>query len=80
MTIDTEAEYHAVFKTEKGDIRIKLFAQEAPITVNNFVFLARDGFYNNTHFHRVRKTSWPRAEIPPIPVPVAPAISSRMRS
>ena len=53
MTIDTEAEYHAVFKTEKGDIRIKLFAAEAPITVNNFVFLARDGFYNNTHFHRV---------------------------
>ena len=53
MTIDTEAEYHAVFKTEKGDIRIKLFSQEAPITVNNFVFLARDGFYNDTHFHRV---------------------------
>ena len=53
MTIDPEAEYYAVFKTEKGDIRIKLFAAEAPVTVNNFVFLARDGFYNNTHFHRV---------------------------
>ena len=53
MTIDPGAEYHAVFKTEKGDIRIKLFAEEAPVTVNNFVFLARDGFYNNTHFHRV---------------------------
>ena len=53
MTIDTEGEYFAVFKTEKGDIRIKLFAAEAPVTVNNFVFLARDGFYNNTHFHRV---------------------------
>ncbi len=53
MTIDPEAAYYAVFKTEKGDIRIKLFAAEAPVTVNNFVFLARDGFYNNTHFHRV---------------------------
>ena len=53
MTIDPEAAYFAVFKTEKGDIRIKLFAAEAPVTVNNFVFLARDGFYNNTHFHRV---------------------------
>ena len=53
MTIDPEAEYYAVFKTEKGDIRVKLFAAEAPITVNNFVFLARDGFYNDTHFHRV---------------------------
>lgn len=53
MTIDTDVEYHAVFKTEKGDMRIKLFAEEAPVTVNNFVFLARDGFYNDTHFHRV---------------------------
>ena len=53
MTIDTAADYYAVFKTEKGEIRIKLFAEEAPVTVNNFVFLARDGFYNNTHFHRV---------------------------
>jgi len=53
MTIDPDTEYHAVFKTEKGDIRIKLFAEEAPVTVNNFVFLARDGFYNDTHFHRV---------------------------
>lgn len=53
MTIDTNVEYYAVFKTEKGDMRIKLFAEEAPVTVNNFVFLARDGFYNDTHFHRV---------------------------
>ncbi|MDE0633494.1 MAG: peptidylprolyl isomerase [Caldilineaceae bacterium] len=53
MTIDPNVEYHAVFKTEKGDMRVKLFAEEAPVTVNNFVFLARDGFYNDTHFHRV---------------------------
>ncbi len=39
--------------TEKGDIQIELFAQQAPKTVNNFVFLAREGFYNGTTFHRV---------------------------
>ena len=55
MIIDPNVEYHAVFKTEKGDMRVKLFAEEAPVTVNNFVFLARDGFYNDTHFHRVLK-------------------------
>ena len=53
MTIDTEAVYYATFKTEKGDMRVRLFADQAPVTVNNFVFLARDGYYNNTHFHRV---------------------------
>ena len=53
MTIDSEKEYHAIFKTEKGDLRVLLFTEDAPLTVNNFVFLARDGFYNNTHFHRV---------------------------
>ncbi len=53
MTIDTEAVYYATFKTEKGDMRLRLFADQAPVTVNNFVFLARDGYYNNTHFHRV---------------------------
>ncbi len=53
MTIDTEAVYYATFKTEKGDMRVRLFADQAPVTVNNFVFLARDGYYNNTYFHRV---------------------------
>ena len=53
MTIDADKQYHATFKTEKGDMRILLFAEDAPLTVNNFVFLARDGFYNDTHFHRV---------------------------
>ena len=53
MAIDPDNEYHAIFKTEKGDMRIRLFTQDAPVTVNNFVFLARDGFYNDTHFHRV---------------------------
>jgi len=40
-------------KTEKGDIKIELFAAKAPKTVNNFVFLAREGFYDGTTFHRV---------------------------
>ena len=39
--------------TSRGDIRIELFAKDAPVTVNNFVFLARDGFYNGLTFHRV---------------------------
>ncbi len=53
MTIDPAKQYFAVLKTEKGDIRIQLFADKAPQTVNNFVFLARQGFYDNTTFHRV---------------------------
>nr|WP_276522306.1 peptidylprolyl isomerase [Kallotenue papyrolyticum] len=55
MTLDPAKDYYAVLHTEKGRIRIKLFAQEAPITVNNFVFLAREGFYDGTTFHRVIK-------------------------
>ncbi|MCD6520765.1 MAG: peptidylprolyl isomerase [Anaerolineae bacterium] len=53
MMIDSNKEYEAVLKTEKGDIRIKLFADKAPRTVNNFVFLARQGFYDGVTFHRV---------------------------
>ena len=53
MTIDTTKTYQATFKTGKGDIVVELFADKAPITVNNFVFLARDGFYDGTTFHRV---------------------------
>jgi peptidyl-prolyl cis-trans isomerase B (cyclophilin B) len=52
-TIDTAKTYTATFETSKGKIVCELFAKEAPLTVNNFVFLARDGFYNNTTFHRV---------------------------
>lgn len=53
MLIDPEAGYEAEIKTEKGDIRVKLFAEEAPLTVNNFVFLANEGFYDGLTFHRV---------------------------
>ena len=55
MTIDPKKKYKATFKTEKGDFVIELFADKVPVTVNNFVFLARDGFYNDTTFHRVIK-------------------------
>ena len=53
MVIDTNKSYTAHFSTTKGDFEIELFASEAPITVNNFVFLARDGFYDGIVFHRV---------------------------
>ncbi len=54
MTIDTEASYFATFKMENGEeFLIELYADKSPITVNNFVFLARDGYYDNTTFHRV---------------------------
>jgi cyclophilin family peptidyl-prolyl cis-trans isomerase len=52
-TIDPEKSYTAVIRTENGDIRVELFAQDAPQTVNNFVFLARDGFYDGLTFHWV---------------------------
>ena len=53
MQIDPKKHYTAVFHTAKGEIRVQLLAAQAPVTVNNFVFLAREGFYNNTTFHRV---------------------------
>ena len=53
MGIDTNRSYTATFDTSRGKIVCDLFTREAPNTVNNFVFLARDGFYNGTKFHRV---------------------------
>ncbi len=53
MTINTERIYLATLHTAKGDVVIELFADRAPMTVNNFVFLAESGYYNNTTFHRV---------------------------
>lgn len=52
-TIDTAKKYTATFNTSRGSIVCDLFAAEAPATVNNFVFLAREGFYDGTTFHRV---------------------------
>jgi len=55
MSIDTKKTYTATLKTSEGDIVIELNAKETPVTVNNFVTLARKKFYNNTIFHRVIK-------------------------
>ncbi len=53
MAIDPQTVYLATFRTDKGDIIVELFAEEAPLAVNNFVFLAREGFYDDTTFFRV---------------------------
>lgn len=53
LSIDQNKSYTATFVTSRGDIVCDLFPKDAPNTVNNFVFLAREGFYNNTTFHRV---------------------------
>jgi cyclophilin family peptidyl-prolyl cis-trans isomerase len=53
MEIDPKKEYKATITTDKGDMVFKLHADKAPKTVNNFVFLARQGYYNGTKFHRV---------------------------
>jgi cyclophilin family peptidyl-prolyl cis-trans isomerase len=53
MQIDPKKKYKARMETEKGTIVIDLFADKTPITVNNFVFLAREGFYDGVIFHRV---------------------------
>ena len=53
MKIDPKKQYSAELNTDVGKIIIKLFADKTPITVNNFVFLAKEGYYNDTIFHRV---------------------------
>jgi cyclophilin family peptidyl-prolyl cis-trans isomerase len=55
MEIDPQKSYTATLHTDQGDIKIKLFADKAPKTVNNFVFLSRQHFYDATIFHRVIK-------------------------
>jgi cyclophilin family peptidyl-prolyl cis-trans isomerase len=55
LTIDPQKKYTATFRTEKGDFVVELYADKTPVTVNNFVFLAREGFYDGVTFHRVIK-------------------------
>jgi peptidyl-prolyl cis-trans isomerase B (cyclophilin B) len=55
MSIDPAKQYTATIETSRGTIVCELFAKDAPSTVNNFVFLARDQFYDGTVFHRVIK-------------------------
>ena len=54
MAIDQGKKYSATIELEKGgEIEIELFAADAPMTVNNFAFLAREGYYDGVTFHRV---------------------------
>jgi peptidyl-prolyl cis-trans isomerase B (cyclophilin B) len=53
LSIDTNKSYTATIETSRGSITVELFTKDAPKTVNNFVFLAREGFYDGTVFHRV---------------------------
>lgn len=53
IQIDTQKKYTAIMETEKGKLVLELFAKDVPKTVNNFVFLSRQGFYDGTTFHRV---------------------------
>ena len=53
MKLDATKSYTATIKTNRGDIVIDLYADKTPRTVNNFVFLAKDGYYNGVKFHRV---------------------------
>ena len=53
MAIDKDKKYTTTFETSKGPIVCELHLKDAPVTVNNFIFLARDKFYDGTKFHRV---------------------------
>lgn len=53
MAIDQNKKYTATIETTKGTMKAELFPKEAPMAVNNFVFLARDNFYQNVKFHRI---------------------------
>jgi peptidyl-prolyl cis-trans isomerase B (cyclophilin B) len=53
MNIDTDRTYRAKMETSKGTIELEIYPQHAPKTVNNFVFLASEGFYDGVTFHRV---------------------------
>lgn len=55
LSIDPKKKYTAEVTTSKGQFEVGLFSQEVPQTVNNFIFLAKDGFYTNTIFHRIMK-------------------------
>lgn len=55
LSINPKKKYSANMTTSKGEIDVELLSEETPQTVNNFIFLAKDGYYTNTIFHRVMK-------------------------
>lgn len=56
MSIDPSKDYSAIIRTANGDITLRLFAEESPLAVNNFVYLTRQGYYDGLTFHRVIKS------------------------
>ncbi|MCL2678691.1 MAG: peptidylprolyl isomerase [Dehalococcoidia bacterium] len=56
MQIDQSRTYYAIFDTSLGSFKVELFASESPQTVNNFVFLAKQKFYDGVIFHRIMET------------------------
>lgn len=56
MTIDKTKTYYATVDTSLGTFKIQLFASESPLTVNNFIFLSKQGYYNGVIFHRIMKS------------------------
>ncbi|MGI9330562.1 MAG: peptidylprolyl isomerase [Gammaproteobacteria bacterium] len=53
MSVDSSRTYKVTLDTDRGEIQLELYPEHAPVTVNNFVFLAREKFYDGTSFHRV---------------------------
>lgn len=80
MAIDPTKIYVATFKTAKGDMVVQLLADKAPLTVNNFIFLAKHGFYDNTTFHRVIADNFAQAATPPATAAAAPAMPLQTNS
>lgn len=80
MVIDENKRYIATIGTSAGDIVIELFADKAPRTVNNFVFLARDGYYDGVTFHRVIKGFMAQGATRRAPAPAVPATGSTTSS
>ena len=63
MQIDPSKTYRAVIETKKGIIELELSPHHAPKTVNNFVFLVREGFYDGVSFHRVGEIQRVQVEV-----------------
>ena len=69
----------ATFDTARGPIQVELHADKAPLTVANFVNLAKRGFYDGLNFHRVIPDFMVQAAVPRVPAVAAPATASRTR-
>ena len=77
LAVDVNKKYTATIHTTLGDMQAELFVKDAPKTVNNFVFLAREGFYNNVKFHRIIKGFMVQTGDPRAPARAVPATASR---